>query len=42
VNVNQGRFPRIGDNLYQSADYDAATNRIDLSVNTGMGGVNIP
>lgn len=42
VSVNQARFPSIGDNLYESQDFASATNRIELDVNTGVGGISIP
>lgn len=42
VSVNQARFPRTGDNLYESQDFASATNRIELDVNTGVGGISIP
>ena len=40
VNVNTQRFPRVGDS-YQSPDFDSATNRLDLEVETGVGSVNV-
>jgi hypothetical protein len=36
VNVDQSRFPRVNDNLYRSPDYDTATNKVDLSIETGV------
>lgn len=42
VSVNPARFPRTGNNQYASADYGAAANKIDLDVNTGVGGISIP
>jgi hypothetical protein len=36
VNVDQSRFPRVNDNLYRSTDYDTATNKVDLSIETGV------
>jgi hypothetical protein len=36
VNVDQSRFPQVSDNLYRSADYDTATNKLDLSIETGV------
>lgn len=38
--VDQARFPRIGD-LYQSADYATAANRIDIDVQAGVGSVRV-
>lgn len=40
VNV-AARFPRIGDGLYQSADYAAAANRADITIDAGVGSVEI-
>lgn len=42
LSINQSRFPNIGEDLYSSPDYDTATNRIDLSVDSGVGGITIP
>lgn len=36
VNVDQSRFPQVSDNLYRSPDYDTATNKVDLSIETGV------
>jgi hypothetical protein len=36
VNVDQSRFPQVSDNLYRSPNYDTATNRVDLSIETGV------
>lgn len=36
LNVDQNRFPQVGDNLYRSPDYDSATNKVDLSIETGV------
>jgi hypothetical protein len=36
VNVDQSRFPQVSDNLYRSPDYDTATNKLDLSIETGV------
>ncbi len=40
TNVNQTRFPRFGD-VYQSADYASATDKIDIEVDGGVGGISI-
>jgi hypothetical protein len=42
VNINQARFPLVAENTYASPDYADATNRIDLSVDSGVGGITIP
>lgn len=39
-NVDTARFPRTGD-VYQSSDYETASNRVDISVETGVGSVDI-
>ncbi len=41
VNVDPNRFPRLDGGLYQSADYATATNRVDISIDTGVGSVEI-
>lgn len=40
VNVDGSRFPRSGD-VYRSADYDTAENKVDLDVETGVGSLEI-
>ena len=41
VNVDSNRFPRIEGGLYQSADYATAVNRADITIDTGVGSVEI-
>lgn len=41
IHVNPARFARIGDNLYQSADYATAMDRAEIHVETGVGSVDI-
>jgi hypothetical protein len=41
VNVNQARFPSVGDQLYRSPDYDTAPNRIDVSIDTGITSIQV-
>ena len=36
LTIDQNRFPQVGDNVYRSADYDTAQNKVDLSVETGV------
>ena len=38
--IDETRFPRVGD-VYQSADYDTATDRIDLDVQGGAGSLRV-
>lgn len=40
VRVDDSRFPKFGD-VYQSADFASAVNRIDLEVDGGVGSINI-
>jgi hypothetical protein len=35
------RFPRVDGGLYRSADYDTSTNRVDLTISTGVGSIEI-
>jgi hypothetical protein len=41
VNVDSNRFPRQDGGLYQSADYATAANRADITIDTGVGSVDI-
>ena len=41
VNVDANRFPRQDGGLYQSADYTTAANRADITIDTGVGSVEI-
>lgn len=36
MRVDEARFPRVG-NVYQSADFVSATNKIDIQVGGGAG-----
>jgi len=38
--VDQARFPQTG-NVYQSADYATATNKIDIDIDGGLGSINV-
>lgn len=40
VNVNS-RFPRIDGGLYQSPDYSTAANRIDMTIDAGVGSIEV-
>ncbi len=40
INVDQTRFPRFG-RVYQSADFASATDKIDVDINGGVGGISI-
>jgi hypothetical protein len=41
VNVASDRFPRVDGNLYQSADYATAANRADITIDAGVGSIEI-
>jgi hypothetical protein len=40
VNVNS-RFQRLDGGLYQSADYSTSANRVDITINAGVGSIDI-
>ena len=40
IHVDTSRFPKVGDS-YRSADYDSAANRVEISVETGVGSIEI-
>ena len=40
VNVDRNRFPRQG-GVYQSPDYETASNKVDLKIETGVGSINV-
>jgi hypothetical protein len=40
ITVDKSRFPRRGD-VYQSADYDTAPNKVDVDVETGVGSIDV-
>jgi hypothetical protein len=41
VNVNQTRFPRVEDQVFRSPDYETATSRLDLTLDTGVSAIQI-
>jgi len=41
VKVDSNRFPSLEGGLYQSADYATAANRLDITIDTGVGSVEI-
>jgi hypothetical protein len=41
LNVDKVRFPQIDSRLYQSTDFDTATNRAEISVEAGLGSITI-
>jgi hypothetical protein len=42
ANINQTRFPRTGEDTYESPEYADATDKINLYVNAGVGGISVP
>jgi hypothetical protein len=40
IDVDETRFPKQG-SVYQSPDYEAATNRVDIRIETGVGSVDV-
>ena len=36
INVDQGRFPQVGEGTYRSPDYATAQNKVDLNLETGV------
>lgn len=40
INVDTQRFPKMGSN-YRSADYDTATNKVEIDIEMGVGSVTI-
>jgi hypothetical protein len=40
VNVNP-RFPRLDGGLYQSTDYGTAANRVDMTIDAGVGSIEV-
>ncbi len=36
LNVDQSRFPSVSDSVFRSPDYDSATNKLDLTIATGV------
>jgi hypothetical protein len=41
INIDSNRFPRQEGGLYESADYASAANRADITIDTGVGSVEI-
>jgi hypothetical protein len=36
VNVDQSRFPSVGDGMYRSPNYETAQNKVDVNLETGI------
>ncbi len=41
LNVDQTRFSSMGERTYQSADYDSAANKVDLTIQTGVATISV-
>ncbi len=41
VNIASSRFPRLDSGLYQSADYATAANRADITIDAGVGSIEV-
>jgi hypothetical protein len=41
MDVDTNRFPRLGSDLYQSSDFEAATDRAEININSGLGRVKV-
>jgi hypothetical protein len=41
ISINANRFPLIGKYIYESPDYAAAENRIDMTINAGVGSITV-
>lgn len=41
VNVDGNRFPRLGSGIYQSPDFDGATDRAEINIESGLGSVSV-
>ena len=39
--IINSRFPRLDSGLYQSSDYGTATNRVDMTINAGVGSIEV-
>jgi hypothetical protein len=41
MDVDLNRFPRLGSDLYQSPDFEAATDRAEINITSGLGKVTV-
>lgn len=41
VRVDTQRFPKVGDDLYRSANYETAAYKLDLTVDLGIGAIDV-
>jgi len=41
LNVNTNRFPQLDSHLYQSPDFDSATDRAEINIEAGLGSFSV-
>src|SRR5207249_5137593 len=41
VDIDQTRFPLVSENLYRSANYDTAQNKVDVTIETGFTSIEV-
>ena len=41
MDVDVNRFPRLGSDLYQSPDFEEASNRAEINITSGLGKVSV-
>lgn len=41
LDIDQARFPSVGEGLYRSPDYDTAPNRVDITLETGVATIRV-
>ena len=41
INVDPNRFPRLDSGIYQSSNFDAATDRAEINIESGLGSVTV-
>jgi cell wall-active antibiotic response 4TMS protein YvqF len=41
LNIDQTRFPQVGDNQYRSPDYATAQNKVDITLETGVSTIQV-
>jgi len=41
LNIDNARFPRLDGGYYQNAEYDTAANKVDLTIESGVGTIKI-
>jgi hypothetical protein len=41
LNVDINRFPQVSEGLYQSPGYDSASDRLDVSIETGIATIQV-